>query len=117
MADLLSRQNWRLRTVRTVRKGQNGLIRYPFQAPLISVETTSRSAPEHWVRAGFLDIVVRVSSSYETIQTSFIRLYDTQWIWIPEGITTYALNMRLRPWIQDLSLSVKEFTGDTSTDE
>ncbi len=119
MSELLDRRNWRLRMVRTIRKNQSGLIRYPFTSPLISVEVKSRSAPAHWVRAGYLDTVVRISgsSSRQTVQTTFMRLHESQWIWIPAGITAYWLNMRLRPWIKDVSLGIKEFTGDTSTDE
>ena len=119
MADFLARRNWKLRTVRTIRNGQNGLIRYPFKAPLLSVSVGSRSAAQHWVRAGYLDTVVRVSGSSQTqtVQTTFIKLFDTQWIWIPEGVSTYWLRMRLRPWIQHVSLSVSEFVGELSTDE
>lgn len=117
--DVLDRRNWKLRTVRTIRNSQSGLIRYPFTASLISVAVTSRSAAEHWVSAGYLDTLVRVSGSSQTqtIQTTFIKLRESQWIWIPEGISSYWLNMRRRPWIKDVSLSISEFIGDTSTDE
>ena len=117
--DLLDRRNWKLRTVRTIRKGQNGLIRYPFVSPLFKVEVGSRSASSHWVKAGYLDTVVRIGgvSQTDTVQTTFLRLFDSQFVWVPEGISAYWLNMRPCVWLKDVKLTVSEFLGDTSTDE
>ena len=119
MGTLLDRRNWKLRTVRTIRKGQSGLIRYPFTAPLFRVQVDSRSASETWVRAGYLDTVVRISGSanQHSVQSTFLKLFTSHFVWVPEGIDAYWLNVRPQVWICDLKLTISEFVGDLSTDE
>ena len=117
--DLLDRRHWKLRTVRAIRQGQNGLIRYPFVSPLFRVDIGSRTARSHWVQAGYLDTVVRIGgvSQTHTVQTTFLRLFDSQFVWVPEGISTYWLKMRPRIWLKEVKLTISEFVGDASTDE
>ena len=119
MTALLNRRNWKVRTVRTIRQGQSGVIRYPFQARLIEVEPSSRSARSHWVKAGYLDTLARLPgiSGQKVAQTTFLRLFEAQWVWIPEGITSYWLKLRLPSWLSEVKVSIKEFVGECSSDD
>lgn len=78
--------------------------------------TTSSTAKLNWRLAGYLTPEVETGAAFVDLQLRQIalRLRSPQLIVLPSFSTSYKLRLRIPYWVEDLTLSLFQYTGPIS---